>query len=147
LLSFIDEVESSLPRQHDLRKAPDSGTGYIPDTLLPPYLISDLNEMHTRCLTQSQCQELRNRVPDEEIPRVEEIAMVQFLETAQCFSCRDESGCRVDSKVPLEFFCGDVQSGFWGLATGDCVCCCSILAWPLLLVVLGSAVISSSIPL
>jgi hypothetical protein len=41
-------------------------------------------------LAQSKSQKLRNRIPDEEVARIEEIAVAQFLEAAQCFSCCDE---------------------------------------------------------
>lgn len=84
--------------------------------------------MRARRLSQSQSQQLRDGIPDKEIPRIEEVAMAQFLETAQSLSRRDESRCRVDGEMPLEFLRRDVQSCLWGLATGDRVCCQLMLA-------------------
>ena len=84
--------------------------------------------MRARRLAQSKRQQLGTRVPDEKIPRVEEIAMAQSLEAAQRLSRCDESGSRIDGKMPLEFRCRDVQSGLWGLAAGDGVCCRLVLA-------------------
>lgn len=80
-------------------------------------------------LAQSKSQKLRNRIPDEEVARIEGIAVAQFLEAAQCFSCCDEGRCRIDDKMPLELLCRNVESCLWGLATGDCVRCRSTLAW------------------